>query len=80
MRRGGGFRHPAYLSTMHRQIKPQKFDLKDIKEGDKDSRKPPVLTIYILHHFISTSSLVSQNLKFRSRNCLFRQLITIGPN
>ena len=59
MRRGGGFRYIAYWSSMHRQIEPQKVDLKDIKEVDKASRKPPVLPVYIKHHFISTNSLGS---------------------
>lgn len=34
-------------SSMHRQIKPPKVDLQDIKERDKASRKPSVLAIYI---------------------------------
>lgn len=47
MRRGGGFWCIVYLSSMHRQIKPQKVDWKDIKEGNEAFRRPPVLTIYI---------------------------------
>lgn len=35
------------LNSKQRQMKPQKLDLKDIKEGDQASRKPPVLTMYI---------------------------------
>lgn len=47
MRRGGGFGYIAYQNAGHRQIKPPNIDLIDIKEGDKASRKPPVLPIYI---------------------------------
>ena len=47
MRRGCGFGYIAYQNAGHRQIKPPNIDLIDIKEGDKTSRKPPVIPIYI---------------------------------
>ena len=37
--------HCPLLSARHRQITLQKVDSKDIKERDKASRKPSVLTI-----------------------------------
>lgn len=58
------------MSSMQRQITPQKVNLKDTREDEEAPREPLVLPVSIQHPSVGTSPLVNRSPKFRSRSCL----------